>query len=144
MRMRTKLIGLAGVVAVVGAGVLAASPALAEGQFNTQWRNAYINSTTPAYQDSQIDNVSTQIVFSGCSYSNGLGFSSVGPQLWDQHGAFPDTNVGEPKTNSCGSSSWSHSSYSFGSDTYFVQLVKFNNSYSAPGITFTADSTTYY
>jgi hypothetical protein len=90
---------------IVGTSILAASPALAEGNWTSFITRAITGFQSRTWQDNNSDNVSTTVSFSGCSISEGVAFQKTQLEMWGEFGALPDQNLGNIQ-NTCNTSNW--------------------------------------
>lgn len=90
-------------VAVVGVALaLGASPAFAEGSWNSRVVNARPGFDSRSWQDSRTDNKRTAVTLKNCVYGNAKGLvKSVGVRLYAEWGWLPDQDAGT-KTQNCG------------------------------------------
>jgi hypothetical protein len=88
---------------------------MAEGSWSSSISSANTGFESRSWQDSNLDNVSTTVRFSGCSITDGRAFSATQLERWAEHGGFPDQNLGN-RQNYCNTSNWgdvSNNSYHF-------------------------------
>ncbi|MBF4636267.1 hypothetical protein ITJ38_17790 [Agreia pratensis] len=105
MSIKSTLTKTGAAMGFIAAGVLVASPAFAEGSFSSSISGANPGFSSRSWQDSQLDNISTTVSFSGCSTSTGPDFQNASLNMYDEHGLLPDASIGTI-TNSCDTSDW--------------------------------------
>ncbi|NKG19857.1 hypothetical protein [Paeniglutamicibacter terrestris] len=123
-----------------GASIAAASPAMAEGDWQSKITNALTGFKSRSWQDSHTDKAATRTVLTTCTetWSTPKPVGSVTLNLFNEKGLFPDQNMGA-KTSNCGTFNWGEMQRS---DRYYFTLSKVANHDS--GVKLTAKSVKQY
>lgn len=141
MAKNKKKMALLGVGLVV-AGILGATPAIAEGSWSSSMSGARTGFQSRSWQDSHLDRNSTRLALSGCSYPGQGGLvNSISVTLYDEYGLLPDQSVGTRTAQPCGTLNWGEQTRS---DTYHWTISALNNSTSSSGNINVSSLTTSY
>ncbi|MES2093202.1 MAG: DUF4179 domain-containing protein [Actinomycetota bacterium] len=123
---------------IIGTSMLAASPALAEGNWTSSITSALTGFYSRTWQDNNSDNVNTTVGFSGCSITDGRAFTETQLEMWGEFGALPDQNLGNIQ-NTCNTSSWGR----VANNAYHFRINTINGSTSGYRLNVTSTYTAY-
>ncbi|MET4781493.1 hypothetical protein [Glaciihabitans sp. UYNi722] len=123
---------------IIGTSVLAAGPAMAEGSWSSSISGAVTGFQSRSWQDSNLDNVETRVVFSGCSVDGGQTFTKTQLEMWGEFGAFPDQNLGNI-SNTCNTSNWGR----VANNSYHFRVNTINGTTSGYHLSVTTNNTYY-